>query len=294
MSEETPAILSEYEAEPQPSCTSLGESLRLAREGRKLDIEEVAKQLRMSPRQVTALETNDFSSLPSPTFIRGFIRNYARLLETDAGPLLAIYRDTQPESLSGTKSISLHSEEIPILSGSRNAWTSYLAASLVLGIAVGGWWVYMDWRDKAPAPPAVAVVPPAPAPVPAAAVPAPPADIQPPAVTDAQVQSMPPAAVDSQVLPAGASQPVPPVAGTAASSHLAMKFSQQSWVRVLDRDGNEIFNKNKAENSVDAADGTPPFKVEIGNAAGVQLNYNGQPVDLTPHTKANVARLNLE
>jgi cytoskeleton protein RodZ len=65
-------------------------------------------------------------------------------------------------------------------------------------------------------------------------------------------------------------------------------------VRVTDRDGKEIFNKSKPENSEDVIEGNPPFKVEVGNAAGVQLNYNGQPVDLAPHTKANVARLTLE
>lgn len=292
MSEETPAILSEYEAESQPGSKTLGAALRLAREGRGLDLEEVARQLRMSPRQVTALEANDFASLPSPTFIRGFIRNYARLLETDPEPLLAIYRDTQPESQASTKSISLHSEEIPILSGNRSAWTSYLAASVALGIAVGGWWVYMDWREKAPVEPTIAVAPPTPTPV--APLPAPaPVDLQSPVVTDPQMLPLAPEA-EAQATPTGTMLPALPAASTITGSHITMKFSQQSWVRVLDRDGKEIFNKTKPENTEDFADGTPPLKVEIGNAAGVQLSYNGQSVDLTPHTKANVARLNLE
>lgn len=75
---------------------------------------------------------------------------------------------------------------------------------------------------------------------------------------------------------------------------LAMTFTQQSWLRIIDRDGVEIFSKTEPAGSEDVAEGQPPFKVDIGNAAGVQLSYNGQLVDLTPHTKANVARLTLE
>ena len=73
-----------------------------------------------------------------------------------------------------------------------------------------------------------------------------------------------------------------------------MKFTQPSWVRVLDRDGKEIFNMNKPSGTENVIEGNPPFKVEVGNAAGLELSYNGHPVDLAPHTKANVARLTLE
>jgi histidyl-tRNA synthetase len=43
----------------------------------------VAQQLKLSPRQVRALETDDFTRLPGRTFVRGFVRNYARLVALD-------------------------------------------------------------------------------------------------------------------------------------------------------------------------------------------------------------------
>lgn len=282
MSEEIPAILSEHVPEPSLPSASLGEALRMARQRRGLEVEEVARQLRMSSRQVTALEADEFVSLPSPTFTRGFIRNYARLLEVEPEPLLAKYSGMLPASTTGA-SISLHSEDIPILVGSRNIWISYLIASIVLGIAAGAWWTYMDWREKASAQqPAVSSV----APATTTSAPA-----QPPAQAVPEPASPPPTSV---VLPGEQEQSPSPAPVATEGNHILMKFSQQSWVRVLDRDGKEIFNKNKPENTEDVAEGNPPFKVEIGNAAGVQLSYKGQPVDLAPHTKANVARLTLE
>ena len=76
--------MTEAQAMPGP-----GAMLRMAREARGTTIAEVAAALKMSPRQIEAIEGEDFSRLSGATFIRGFIRNYARHLKIDAAPLLA-------------------------------------------------------------------------------------------------------------------------------------------------------------------------------------------------------------
>jgi hypothetical protein len=38
----------------------------------------------------------------------------------------------------------------------------------------------------------------------------------------------------------------------------------------------------------------PPLQLTVGNANGVEVTHNEQPVNLGPHTKVNVARLTLE
>ena len=48
-----------------------------------LSIDAVAQQLKLAPRQVVALEEDNFPQLPGRTFMRGFMRNYARLLHLD-------------------------------------------------------------------------------------------------------------------------------------------------------------------------------------------------------------------
>ena len=66
-----------------------GARLKAAREAAGLSLDQVAQQLKLAPRQVKALEDQDFARLPGRTFTRGFVRNYARLLNLDAGGLLA-------------------------------------------------------------------------------------------------------------------------------------------------------------------------------------------------------------
>lgn len=76
---------------------SAGHMLTEAREARGMSVVEVAAQLRLSVRQVEALEADDFGRLPGTTFLRGFIRNYAKLLQLDPGPLLDACPAAQPQ-----------------------------------------------------------------------------------------------------------------------------------------------------------------------------------------------------
>lgn len=76
----------EVAAVPQPG---VGERLREAREAREMGVAEVAAMLKLSPRQIEALEAGDWKALPGSAFIRGFIRNYARVVRIDPDPLLA-------------------------------------------------------------------------------------------------------------------------------------------------------------------------------------------------------------
>ena len=72
--------------ESAPEEKSAGQGMALLRDARLargLSVQEVARQLRLSIRQVTALEEDDYSKLSSGTFLRGFVRNYAKLLQVD-------------------------------------------------------------------------------------------------------------------------------------------------------------------------------------------------------------------
>ena len=65
-----------------------GETLRQAREQKGLTLGEVSGALKFSIRQIEALENDDFQQLQGKTFLRGFIRAYARLLKLAPDPLL--------------------------------------------------------------------------------------------------------------------------------------------------------------------------------------------------------------
>jgi cytoskeleton protein RodZ len=62
---------------------SAGQHLRDAREAAGLTIEDVSTKLKLSPKQVLAIEAEDWDVLPERTFTRGFFRGYARLVGVD-------------------------------------------------------------------------------------------------------------------------------------------------------------------------------------------------------------------
>src|SRR6478735_2390937 len=71
------------------AALTAGGMLRHARESAGWSIDMVSQQLKLAPRQVQALEADDYAQLPGRTFVRGFMRNYARLLRLDADALLS-------------------------------------------------------------------------------------------------------------------------------------------------------------------------------------------------------------
>ncbi|WP_194723023.1 helix-turn-helix domain-containing protein [Noviherbaspirillum malthae] len=72
-----------------PIAVSPGARLAACRQERGWTIEQVAGQLNLAPRQVVAIEADDYPSLPGMAIVRGFVRQYAKLLKIDAAPLLA-------------------------------------------------------------------------------------------------------------------------------------------------------------------------------------------------------------
>ena len=73
----------------------IGHILREARENKGLTLEDVQAKIRINVRYLAALESGQYSALPTPVHARGFLRNYARFLGLDPQPLLDRYLITQ-------------------------------------------------------------------------------------------------------------------------------------------------------------------------------------------------------
>ncbi len=76
---------------------SIGQRLAQAREARKLSIEKVADTLHLDVRTVEALERDDQAALPSPIFVKGYLRGYAALVDLPAEQLVSEYTDLAGE-----------------------------------------------------------------------------------------------------------------------------------------------------------------------------------------------------
>ena len=76
------------QAEGAPPPRTLGQTLSAERERQGLSRADVAQRLHMSAYQVEALENGDYTRLPQGTFLRGFVRNYTKVLGLNADAAL--------------------------------------------------------------------------------------------------------------------------------------------------------------------------------------------------------------
>ncbi|SEF93343.1 cytoskeleton protein RodZ [Nitrosospira multiformis ATCC 25196] len=136
----------EQHEEPKKTGEQVGQVLRAARLERGLDIEDVARQLRFAARQVTALEEDEYDKLAGGPFLRGFVRNYAKLLQLDEAPLLKLLEQSVPPPTTHVGRPP--SEEIPFPSGQEYLKRNVvLGGGIVLAITLLGYAIYSG--DKA-------------------------------------------------------------------------------------------------------------------------------------------------
>ncbi|MGQ5489504.1 helix-turn-helix domain-containing protein [Thauera sp. ZXT1-4] len=148
---------------PATMVSSPGTVLRGAREARGESVGEVAFALKLSPRQIDAMENDDFAALPGMAFVRGFMRNYARYLGIDAAPLLeAVQRlvDVDTPDLSPIRNAE---GQIPMGDARRSGGFPFGVVVVLLAVALAVGW-YFDWFRTEPV---TAVLEPAPDFVPA-------------------------------------------------------------------------------------------------------------------------------
>jgi cytoskeleton protein RodZ len=70
---------------------AIGAQLRMARTQRNLQVDQVAKELRLDARIITAIENDDRAALPEPIFVQGYLRAYARLVGLSGAELVSRY-----------------------------------------------------------------------------------------------------------------------------------------------------------------------------------------------------------
>jgi cytoskeleton protein RodZ len=136
-----------------PPSASRGARLRAAREAAGLTPEAIAARLRLSLRQVLALENDDPGALPPAPFVRGFVRNYARALGRDAAefdPLAGEVDSAAPVATPPSVALPPPRREIRLESGRASANRRWLIAALVaLALGAVGSWFRMEQINQA-------------------------------------------------------------------------------------------------------------------------------------------------
>ncbi len=295
------------EIEAAEKVQSIGQVLQAARLVHGMNIQDVARQLRLSAWQVAAIEEDDYSKFPSRTFLRGFIRNYAKLVQVDTVEFSHLLQQTLPPVSSqaisypvdGTTFTSSHkqSRSSPIL-----VWGAVLASMfLIYEVYRGGEDQQSDanveigtmeknttkseTEDKQATEKIQLQLP--------LAI----KSIDPDAVQLTEEEGMAQQKNDNlfstQQIATQTVATHEPVKNGEGVIHFV--FDEESWVEVIDAEGKKIVSRTNPGNTEKMVYGKPPFSLTIGNAANVKLDYNSKSVNLTPYTRnGGVARLSLE
>jgi cytoskeletal protein RodZ len=78
-----------------------GQMLQLARNSKKLELEDVSEITKIRPQFLSAIESDDYRLLPSGAVAKGFIRNYSEFLDLNPMQVLAIFRRDFVENQAG-------------------------------------------------------------------------------------------------------------------------------------------------------------------------------------------------
>jgi len=320
------------------NVNSTGERLRSAREKMGLTQQNIAERLCLKLSTVRDLEEDKTPADLASTFLRGYIRSYARLVhipEEDLLPMMAKQAPIRAAKVEPMQSFALGKRR-----KKRDGWLmifTWLVVFVVVGLTGAWWWqnhkaaqedlvtlsdqnssvtddnsqsIQLEGtspdasaQPQSPEEGASAQTTPvepvdnsgtAAAPAanaPAAATPAP-ADTAQTSQNQPAVVSPSQAAVDNasgSPLPTGSAGVSAPAVDPNA---LVMNFTKDCWLEVTDSAGKKLFSGIQRSGGKLSLAGTAPYRLKIGAPAAVQIQYQGNPVDLSRFIRTNqVARL---
>ena len=288
-----------------------GGLLRQARQAKGLHIAALAAAIKVTPRKLELLESDQFDQLPDASFTRALAQTVCRTLKIDATPVLALLPLPRGHRLHMVaEGLNTPFRERPGRLVPKE-WASVASPSLwlVALLLVGALALYAVPSSWLRWPAALSTTRTADAPA-AMIDPAPGAVVEHPASAPGGAPAYEPvlpspAGVAAVVAPAAAQQPKGDAAAptalaasaggaSAAVSMLQVRTTSPSWVGVTDARGKAVIGRVLQSGEYVGVDAAPPLRLKIGNAAGTQIVFRGEPFELTPFTRDNVARFELK
>lgn len=311
-------------AEEQLQDNKPGQQLKLARERLNLSSEDVSTKLNLKHSFVLMIEEDNYAALPGVTFVKGYLRAYAKLVGIESEVLIESYNSLglneakpeeryQPvETIKPQRSFS-----DPLVK-----YTTLTVAAALVGFSVMWWQSRGDVETVSVVQDSAVTVETA-----EGETVITPMDLS-SADADAQIETDSEAAptdeqvsggegsnldvnpedesseqgsdVSSETEADNANSPVVETESEVAvqpevpEDQIVITFTEDCWVQVVDARGIKVISNLKHGGERSVVEGLPPFKFMIGNAGGAEVTYKGEVFDLKPHTNSNsIARFTL-
>jgi len=266
---------------------SFGERLKLEREKRGMTLEEVSGVTKISVRNLRALEQERFEEMPGGIFNRGFVRSYAKHLGLDDEQVIADYLEAAGEAPAETEPASdvQNAGQLPVPPGTRESdpwkqvpWRAF-AALVIVGTLILALWSYRAHRHTAAALAPTGSSGPSSATNPLAH----PTDSA--ASGTPQSGSAQPSSPASREVASGAG--AGPATASPAGFDISLHARDEVWLSSA-IDGQPPSEVTLVKGQSIVVHGTQGAILRLGNAAVVDVAFNGQPVPL--HASAGQVR----
>lgn len=302
---------------------SPGQQLRELRQAAGLTVAYVAERMHLHEDYINALEADDFDQLPPQPYVLGYYRSYARLLNIQSEPLLRRYRKLRhlpedalpPPSELSTKELyrkPMVLDRNPRLGGRKGSGRSLY---LLLALALAGVWLGSIQLAKKneevvtePAPEGAAVELAVPV------TPEPEAEVEPlpeapeelsaaaqEAESEFDIEIPAEIAVDASESAADADAEIAAEPDSALPEQVAQvrdqlnfSFSDECWLEVTDANGDILAATLYQNGDTAQLTGVAPFVVMMGNVRAVQLQLNGEAVEMRPLEGRKTLRMTLD
>ncbi|MGI2179389.1 RodZ domain-containing protein [Shewanella frigidimarina] len=314
----------EQDADQAPllkDVVTAGAILKAAREAKGLSLETVATQLHLRPKIINDLENDIFVNIASTTYVRGYIKNYARVVNADINQIQQCLSHQLPEIVAPAMQ-SFSRKTTHQARNSRLNLVTYLIVAVLIAMLVL-WWVQKsslltNIDLSQPTVEEIAAESNMPEPqqiirsgsvqssgngldnegnVSAT-------DVANQAAIEAEdklIQTAQDAATASQSLPASSvvestnivSSSTADTSLASAESVLTIELTGDCWVNVTDANGKVMVDgvKNAAQRI--EVRGIKPFKVILGAPQVASISLDGNNVSLAEFANGRVARLTL-
>jgi len=282
----------------EPTDLTAGQLLRQAREKRKLSVADVALQLNLRVNLLQQIEADQLDSSMLVTFVRGYLRAYARLVKLPEQQVLKAFEQQSGGNTEPAKPMRTFSNRAELqATENRFMWLTYAIAFILVLMLVLWWWQtaspIADNDSTQHEPTATAVL-----------------DNRSEAEGIISVETVgnESGSSGSDIAPVQLSEPefiaagsLPEQANPLSAKEdtspqldvITMDFQDNCWIDVLDADGNRIAYGTKEAGYQMKVSGKAPFVVTLGNPSVVRLTLNNQPFDMSSLPAGRVAKFTL-